>query len=365
MKTSLRLMLAGVAALALPVSTAVAEGGSGKSGFGKGRHGLVHPGICKRDHSSEETQRWCDSIVGLRGRDLYKAIVLENLRRTNRPPVADVRLGQLGTGLLGRVDLDGSGSFDEDGFVARYNFQLIDDDTDLPLGGGASTPNPAATMQVDGGLPLNVRALVTVSDDEGATNSAELSFTTDPSAQTFCSPAGASFQCMLNAGGGVRCQVTPGVNELNTLDLLSAAQACDPTIGEDTDLVLAATGGAGGTGQSVGFTHGGSRGFGGEAIMGTTVADLDAAYGFGAAYCYGIGQGAPNHGSGGASTLLRTCDNASQTETTGVLLIAGGGGGGGDATGFNDGGNGAFGGIAISTTSGACPPSCAAGPTTN
>ena len=202
MQTSLKLMLAGVAALALPVSTAVAEGGSGTSGFGKGRHGLVHPGICKLDHSSEETQRWCDSIVGLRGRDLFKAIVLENLRRTNRPPVADVRLGRLGTGLLGRVDLDGSGSFDEDGFVARYNFQLIDDDTDLPLGGGASTPNPAATMQVDGGLPLNVRAVVRVTDDEGASDAAELSFTTEPSAQTFCPQVNPAFECMLNPGGG-------------------------------------------------------------------------------------------------------------------------------------------------------------------
>jgi hypothetical protein len=182
MDTKFQWALALVAALALPASTTVAEEGFGRLGFGKGGHDLVSPRICKRLHLSEETQRWCDSIVGLRGRDLYKATVLENLRRINRPPVAELRLARLlgeRTVLPGRVDLHAGESTDEDGFVAYYDFQLFDADTGMPLGSVKTTRKPVATMRVHGGLPPNLLGAVTVTDDEGATDTTELAFTSD------------------------------------------------------------------------------------------------------------------------------------------------------------------------------------------
>jgi hypothetical protein len=51
----------------------------------------VDPRICKRTTLSETTRAYCDRIAGLRGRDLFKAMALENLRRPNHPPVADLQ----------------------------------------------------------------------------------------------------------------------------------------------------------------------------------------------------------------------------------------------------------------------------------
>jgi hypothetical protein len=100
--------------------------------------------------------------------------------------------------------------------------------------------------------------------------------------------------------------------------------------------------------------------------MGTTLADLDATYGSpgaGTTYCYGLGgqgsHGDAGSGAGGASSLLRTCENVSQAAPTGVLLIGGGGGGGAAL----HTGNGGRGGVAVSTTAGACPASCEANST--
>jgi len=150
------------------------------------------------------------------------------------------------------------------------------------------------------------------------------------SAQT-CSPAGAALRCTLSSGA-TTCSVTPATNEFTAGDLLSAAQRCDPTIGEDTPVLVAAAGGSGGAGGTSGAFRGGSFGWGGAARMGTTIADLNTAYGSDAAYCWGAGDQASHSGeggAGGASSILRTCTNISQTATTGVLLIAGNGGGGG------------------------------------
>ena len=84
----------------------------------------------------------------------------------------------------------------------------------------------------------------------------------------------------------------------------------------------------------------------------TTLADLDNTYGAPGTttYCYGIGRqgshGNAHSGAGGASSLLRTCENVSQTEPTGLLLVAGGGGGGSAAGATFDGHSGGSGGIA-------------------
>jgi hypothetical protein len=151
----------------------------------------------------------------------------------------------------------------------------------------------------------------------------------------------------------------PSALTFTTSDLLDAAQQCNANITTSTPVVFSASGAAGGRGADVWPFDGGPGGEGGLAALGTTLEQLDEAFGSGTAYCYGIGQ-AGGHtdtaaGAGGASTILRTCDNVSQTETTGVLLIAGGGGGGAIAETRGGGGDG---GVAYSGTDGPCPGSC-------
>jgi hypothetical protein len=159
MKTALKWALACLAAIGLQAGTASA-------------HGPVDPRICKRHHLSEATQRWCQSIQGLRGRALYKATVLENLRRTNKPPVADLELSLI---LPGRVKLDASGSFDEDGFPVFYTFSLFDADTGDSIANPMTSREPYGDLEVPGGsLPPRMRASVIVEDDERATDTAEL-----------------------------------------------------------------------------------------------------------------------------------------------------------------------------------------------
>jgi hypothetical protein len=174
---------------------------------------------------------------------------------------------------------------------------------------------------------------------------------------TNCTSASTTLFSCTFASPSTGCSPTASNSAFTTQDILDAVQLCDSSITEDTPLLVAAGGGAGGD-----STEGGIRGLGGVAIIATTIADLNNAYGGSdAQYCYGIGGNASHNdgeGAGGASSILRTCVNESQTATTGVLVIGGGGGGGGSL-------NGGGGGLAISTTSGSCPPSCAPGSTTN
>lgn len=159
MEPKLKLTLAVATALVLQAGTASANG-------------LVDPRICKRHHLSEATQRWCNSIQGLSGRDLYKATVLENLRRTNKPPVADLKLSLI---LPGRVKLDASDSTDEDGFPEIYTFSLFNADTGESIANPVTSREPYGDLEVPGGsLPPKMRASVIVEDDERATDTAEL-----------------------------------------------------------------------------------------------------------------------------------------------------------------------------------------------
>ena len=352
---TLRWTLACVAVVALQVGTASADQDDddfGKRGFGKGRHGLIDPRICERHKLSEETQAFCDAIAGLRGRDLYKATVLENLRRTNQPPVADLELIRV---LPRRVDLDASGSTDEDGFPDHYVFQLFDDDTGEPLSGPVTTRDHHASLETSQDLPANVRAVVIVEDDERATDTTELAIPLGATVK--CSNV--LFQCSTPAGqSNMTCTPTKANDQFSTDDLLDAAQRCDSTISKSTRLVITAGGGRGGWGGSF-ISSGGHGGRGGAARMGTTLAFLDSRYGSPAAgttYCYGIGHIGGHHdtwnGAGGASTLLRRCQDVDQTDTRGVLLIAGGGGGGGSALLGIPGKDGGGGGIAHSDQSG-------------
>ena len=120
------------------------------------------------------------------GAPLVKATPLEQLRRLNRPPVAELRLARtLDERIIlpGRVDLHAGDSTDRDGFVAYYHLQLLDDDTGLLLGRPVLTRHPLTTIHVPHGLPPNLLAVLTVTDDVGATDTTELAFTSDGTLQ--------------------------------------------------------------------------------------------------------------------------------------------------------------------------------------
>lgn len=316
---------------------------------GASADGRIDPRACKRDHLSEETRAFCEAWQQMDARARFKFRVQERLRHTNQPPAADLKLALI---LPGLVKLDASGSTDEDGFLEHYTFALSDADTGESIAGPVTSREPYGDLDVPGGsLPLRVRASVIVEDDERATDTAEL---TVQGAQTNCSGQPAFFTCSLSSGV-TTCTVASPITEFRTDDLLDAAQGCDTNITKTTTLMITAAGGSGGTGADA-LGDGGAGGKGGAARMGTTIADLDSTYGSpasGTTYCYGIGaaggHGDTDSGGGGASTILRTCQNVSQTETTGVLLVGGGGGGGGAAS-IGDGEAGGAGGIALSTT---------------
>ena len=167
MQTSLKLTLAGVATLVLWVAAASADSRS--------------DGFCRDRHRSLDHQATCDRLG--RG-DRQKIGFLERLRKRNRAPVADLRLARTldadePTILPGRVDLHAGGSTDQDGFVAYYDLQLFDDDTGLPLSRLITTRHPLTTIHVPQGLPPNLRVVLIVTDDLGATHTTELAFTSD------------------------------------------------------------------------------------------------------------------------------------------------------------------------------------------
>ncbi len=115
-------------------------------------------------------------------RNRLKAKALRWLQRTNHPPVAALRLARLLgeiTVLPGRVDLDASGSTDIDGSVDYYDSWLVDDDTGVAISSVITSREPVTTTRVEGGLPPFVRAVMIVTDDEGATDRIELVFTSD------------------------------------------------------------------------------------------------------------------------------------------------------------------------------------------
>ena len=297
----------------------------------------------------------CEQIQGLHGRDLYKATVLENLRRTNRPPAADLQFvappAELSGApvLPGLVHLDASGSVDEDGSEARYIFRLTDGETGQALAGPLETREPFATLQVSCELPASLHAEVTVTDEEGATDTAAADLALGDAAT--CSTS--LFTCSAS-NGATSCQPLGG--SFTTADLLAAAQQCDPSLTKFSPVLLAASGAAG----VKGIGRGGIGGLAGQARVGTTPVDLDSTYGAATTWCYGIGARGIASG-GGASSLLRDCATVSQTDPRGVLLVAAGGGGGSDYIYANA--LGGSGGLAVSTTTGPCPPDCSAAST--
>ena len=304
---------------------------------------------CNQAGLSAETQQLCDAIEDLEGRDKYKAIVRERLRRTNQPPVADLKLERVQPD---RVDLHALDATDEDGFPHVYYFRLEDAATGEVVAGPITTREPVASLRLNGKRPERVRAFVVVEDDERALDEAELEVDLPP----LCGN-NANVSCFPQGGAPEITTCYPTSVNFTTFELLDAARRCNADITSSTPVVFAASGAAGGRGANVWPADGGPGGAGGLAALGTTLEHLDEEFP-NATYCWGRGS-AGGHtdtysGAGGASTILRTCDNFSQTETTGVLLIAGGGGGG---VAINGPGGG-DGGVAYSGTDGPCPGSC-------
>lgn len=295
---------------------------------------------------------FCASIDGLEGRDLLKARLRASLSQTNQPPVARLEVfDRVGEGNHIRpthVDLDASGSFDEDGFVERFTFLLFDAETNEVLAGPEFTREPLAALRFSRELPPRLRATVTVEDDAGRTDTTAINVA---GPDTTCTQT-TLFSCSLT-GDTTECQPTAANTKFTSADLLAAAQTCDARINMNTTMRIAGWGGGGGRGGNFTFSKGGAGGESGLAALGTSLADLDnSVIGPGTEYCYGTGrQGwfhGTNSGSGGASTLLFVCEDVSE------ILIAGGGGGGGAGTPEDDGGDGGAGGVAFSTTTGDC-----------
>ena len=284
-------------------------------------------------------------------RDRFKARVLERLRHSNTPPVARLEVFERRPGLrlaAGRVELDASGSNDEDGFVDYYTYQLFDADTDEILAGPVFSREATASLAVDHPLPANMRATLTVEDDERGTDTIDLALS---GPDISCSNA--QFTCWVGTSGRTNCSPTTSNIAFTTTDLLDAAVGCDATINTTTPLRIEAFGGGGGRGANVWPANGGEGGAMGMAAMGITLADLDSPFdpaGDGTTYCYGIGRqgshGDTRSGSGGASTILQTCPTSATAST--FVLIAGGGGGGGASSGSVGGSAGGRGGVAYS-----------------
>jgi hypothetical protein len=313
------LALAGVAALAMPFISAWAQDEEVEP-----RQQPFDWRVCTRhahDARSDDERAACAFFESLDRRGRHKLRVMERLQRQNQPPVAEIEVVQV---LPGRIDVSAEGSTDEDGFVDLYHFALEDAATGVMLGRPITTPSPSASFETDRGLPEAVRLKVVVQDDLRARDSADVVVEL---ALKFCNLDTRLFVCETRkATTSCIAARTTRSQDFTTTTLLAQAQQCDPAITEDTSLTITAHGGGGGYGEAMG----GPGGRGGVARMMTTIAELDRAYGSpqsGTTYCYGVGDmGGPSQG--GAATLLRTCQDISQTELTGVLLIAGGGGAG-------------------------------------
>jgi hypothetical protein len=160
-------------------------------------------------------------------------------------------------------------------------------------------------------------------------------------------------QCSSNtATGTVSCTLPANASSIDLATVVSAAHALNSTIDARATIVLAASGGAGASGDGHGTSKGGALGAGGFARMVTTLSDLSAGYGTTTIHYYLGDQGAGNHpgGKGGASTIVAVADlSTTPPSAANVLLVAGGGGGGGAGGSSLPGYAGGNGGRAIST----------------
>lgn len=274
----------------------------------------------------------------------FKVQATRKLDRQNQPPTADLVMGEV---FDRHVELDASGSTDDDGFVEQYTFQLMDADTEEVLAGPLTLRSSFARLEARKALPQNLLATLGVEDDIGGTDSTEMQISLG--AAESC--GNTLFSCSSN-GDDTKLNCTPRAanTSFRTQDLLDATNGCS-AFGADggTRLEIYAAGGAGGRGANFWPNDGGKGGKGGVAGLVTSTNDLGFSYGDSANYCYGIGsQGGHkgnNAGAGGAASLLRICGSS---DTSQLLVLGPGGGGGGAANLLEAGGDGGHGGSAFS-----------------
>lgn len=305
----------------------------------------------------------------------------------NVPPVAQIEILRIEPK---RVDVSASASTDDAGPPLLFHFHLEDLRTGVAITPERTSRTPGYSLYSRRPLPREVRAVVVVEDGDGARASASADVVVDAhsgesvasnglvqdSCPVVCpTSALAIFLCSTQCDGSVVCTIDPGIetcspstvtNGFSTSELLDAAAQCDASITDTTPLVIEAHGGQGGPqplGNGVLSPSTEPGGAGGYAVVGTSVADLDASFGA-VHFVWGIGSRGGQLG-GGASTLLRAQELADDDSSAGVIVVAGGGGSaGGFFNGAVLGWTGGVGGIALSTTGGACPPACGTDSTT-
>ncbi|MCP4210112.1 MAG: hypothetical protein GY764_01415 [Halieaceae bacterium] len=295
--------------------------------------------------------------------DQTKGMYYGSMQRSNIPPVAHIEvLDNLPLGnAIGSVSLSAQGSSDSDGVIHHFFFRVEDAETGEVLAGPLDSRKPHVRIPVPSAAPTQtLRAVVTVEDDMQALDTAEaLAAAAPPTCHE-----DKAVTCWITDAvfGRVTCTFKndSGIDyALQVEEILYAGQACNPAITSTTQLAIMGLGGSGGGGGDSFYQDGGDYGYGGVALVGTTWEELIEAAQF---ICFGVAQQASHSGltggSGGASTIMRKCD--SNGTDHGVILVAGGGGGGGPGSQPTP-GDGGDGGIAISSTAGACPPDCLPG----
>ncbi len=266
MASRLMLAVAGVAALAMPSAAALAQDEDIES---QQEHFDLR--VCKRHmHAAlnEDERAACAIFERLDRQGRYKALVMQRLRRRNKPPEATIEIVEV---LPRRVDVSAESSTDEDGFPEVHYFALEDADTGDVLAGPITTRELFASLETNRDLPENLRVRVVVEDDLRAIDTAEEIVTLSA---THCSNE--LFACSSN--GATTCTPRAGNNLFTTDDLLDAAQRCDRTITRNTQLTISAWGGQAGRGANVWPFNGGDGGLGGGARMETTLAEMDRVY---------------------------------------------------------------------------------------
>ncbi len=282
----------------------------------------------------------------------------------------------------GRVVLDASDSFDTDGNITSYTFEIEDLNGDTVAGPTTSFDVPEGAVDSVILPPGDYIAFLTVTDDKGRTDSTDVPFSHD--SDVVFSPVstsvlalkvlpgvqarnflGADVTCSRFSGDTlITCVLGAGTSSVDLfVDVLEQAGLIDSRTNSESIMWIQAWGAKGGNGDDRGvgcsFVSGcpGAGGLGGFAQTQTDQENFVSRTGTNVFFYY-LGKAGTHSddlgGKGGTSTLV-TFKNLENTSTSDlnlendVILIAGGGGGGGTDSAFHDGTDGTRGGAAISS----------------
>ena len=284
----------------------------------------------------------------------------------NQSPTAVLTASE-STLVPGRIVLDGSMSFDNDGVIISYTFSIEDSNGDTVAGPETSFDVPEGSKD-SFILPAgDYMAFLTVTDDNGDTSTAEAAishdsevFFGDESINKFSletmTKLPTNNTCSRSSGGTlITCVLGTGSSSVDLSDLVNLLKN---HVNPGTIFWIQAWGATGGNGTSQ-TADGGVSGRKGFAQMSSQLENFSSRFGTSTIFYY-IGQQGTHDsscgqsgGQGGQSTLV-TVKNLETTSTSDlnrdddVVLIAGGAGGGGGATGLAKGHDGRDGGTAIS-----------------